>query len=512
MRLTILLGAALALGACRASEPPADDHAGHDHAGEHAAAPAGAPLHGSGPPGSPSDWCGGHGLPESKCTKCNPELIEKFKAAGDWCEEHGYPESACPTCNPQVRPGTSSGATAPDWCREHGLPESKCTRCNPDLVAGTKASGDWCPEHGYPESVCPICNPQPAPDAEQLYTGLQVRLRSEAVERAAGLSVTPARSAELASSVRAVARLAWDERSMAEVGAPVSGIVKEVHAVPGVPVEAGAPLFVLTSAQVGELRARLAGAKDRVSAARAEVSRQKQLQADLVGTARDVADAKRELAAAQAEQRATEAALAVAGGASATGDIVVTAPIAGVILDRAATRGAVVDAGASLATLVDPSTLWVLVDVPEGDASSVAVGHDMHITVAGSVWEARIEQVAPSVDFRTRTVRARATLDNPDGRLRAGQLARARIHVAPAERAVAVPRAAIQRVEDASLVFVRTAPQVYEPRVVRAVRRSEDLVQVTGNLTAGDEVVTAGAWLLRTEVVPGSIGAGCCGD
>lgn len=588
---TILLCAALALAACRASgeapAAPADEHAAHGHAspgnppaagppsssghgygppgsytdwcGGHAipesmctkcnkalvekfraagdyceehgfpesacptcnprtrpAPPAAEPArggHGFGPPGSHTDWCGRHGLPESMCTKCNRELVATFKAAGDWCDEHGFPESACPTCNPRTRPEPPGAApVAADWCREHGLPESKCTRCNADLVAGYKASGDWCPEHGYPESVCPICNPQPAPDAENLYAGLEVRLRSEAVERAAGLTVTPAREAELASSVRAVARLAWDERRMAEVGAPVSGVVKETHAVPGEPVEAGAPLFVITSAEVGELRARLAGAKERVAAARAEVARQKQLQADLVASARDVAEAKRELAAAQADQRATEAALAVSGGPAATGDVVVTAPMSGVVLERASTRGAVVQGGAILATLVDPATLWVLVDVPETDAASVAVGHDMHVTIGGSVWEARIEQVAPSVDFRTRTVRARATLDNPDGRLRAGQLARARIHVTPADRAVAVPRSAIQRVEDSTLVFVRTAPQVYEPRVVRAVRRSDDLVQITGSVAPGEEVVTAGAWLLRTEVVPGSIGAGCCGD
>lgn len=54
-------------------------------------------------PGSHEDWCGEHAVPESQCTKCNPELSAAFKATGDWCEEHGLPESHCLKCNPDLK-------------------------------------------------------------------------------------------------------------------------------------------------------------------------------------------------------------------------------------------------------------------------------------------------------------------------------------------------------------------------------------------------------------------------
>jgi hypothetical protein len=54
-----------------------------------------------------------------------------------------------------VRPGSYE-----DWCDEHQVPESQCTRCNPDLIAAFKATNDWCPEHGVPESQCLKCNPE----------------------------------------------------------------------------------------------------------------------------------------------------------------------------------------------------------------------------------------------------------------------------------------------------------------------------------------------------------------
>jgi len=54
-------------------------------------------------PGSYEDWCGEHQVPESQCTRCNPDLIAAFRATGDWCAEHGLPESQCLACNPNLK-------------------------------------------------------------------------------------------------------------------------------------------------------------------------------------------------------------------------------------------------------------------------------------------------------------------------------------------------------------------------------------------------------------------------
>lgn len=53
-------------------------------------------------PGSYEDWCGEHEVPESKCTRCDADLIAAFKATKDWCAEHGLPESQCHKCNPDL--------------------------------------------------------------------------------------------------------------------------------------------------------------------------------------------------------------------------------------------------------------------------------------------------------------------------------------------------------------------------------------------------------------------------
>src|SRR5690554_2129316 len=87
----------LTLTACDRSEDASDDSAN---------APTSSAETNDTRVADPHDWCGGHDIPESMCTKCNSELIEKFKAEGDWCAEHGFPESACPQCNPISPPSS----------------------------------------------------------------------------------------------------------------------------------------------------------------------------------------------------------------------------------------------------------------------------------------------------------------------------------------------------------------------------------------------------------------------
>jgi cobalt-zinc-cadmium efflux system membrane fusion protein len=462
-----------------------------------------------------------HGLPEALCTKCQPALAAVFQAKGDWCDEHGFPESFCPICNPNAKfPDVGPPASAPaDWCAGHGLPESKCTKCHPALVAEFQAAGDWCEEHGFPESVCPICNPLPAPPgAEQAaIEGRIVRLRSPDIEATAGIdTVTARRVHSTASAVECTARLAFHGDRVAEIHAIVPGIVRDIHVELGDRVESEAPLFELESTGVAEFQGDLKAARERVRTAKANLERQRELRSGdiTVVSARQVELAEQELAAAQAQASAARAALRMAGAtkAKSSGRYTLSAPIAGIVVHRPAVLGTFATEDTSLATIGDTSVMWALCDIPEGAASSIALGQTMHLTVEGnteSSFAGEITWIAAEVEPRTRTVTAHAEIPNPTGQLRANQFGHARIEASVPRTAVLVPRAAVQRVDEHEVVFVRTGQGVYEPRVVKR-HGDGDEVAVEGRIADGDEVVTTGAVLLRTEIMPGSIGAGCC--
>jgi hypothetical protein len=110
MRLVSVVVLALSLSVtlsvtagCSRESGDADRRAPAPAASERAPAPAAGHAATGVKPGSHEDWCGEHEVPESQCTRCNPDLIAAFKATGDWCAEHGLPESQCLACNPDLK-------------------------------------------------------------------------------------------------------------------------------------------------------------------------------------------------------------------------------------------------------------------------------------------------------------------------------------------------------------------------------------------------------------------------
>jgi cobalt-zinc-cadmium efflux system membrane fusion protein len=442
-----------------------------------------------------------------------------FKAKGDWCDEHGFPESYCPICNPDASPPDvgESPTPAADWCAGHGLPESKCTKCNPELTEGFKASGDWCPEHGFPESACPQCNPQPAPAGAEEATieARVVRFRSDDIERSVGLETVAAERSASASTVHCPAQIEFDADRIAEVRALVPGIVRQLRVEIGAQVQPGDPLVELESTRIGEIQGSLASARERVRTAEAHLARQRELRAQDVVSQRTVELAERELASAKADQRTAQTALRMTGasGSKTSGRYTIAAPIAGTVVRRPAILGQHAGAEESLATIADTSSMWALLDVPEADVGDIAIGQKIRVTLDGrgeghSV-DGELTWISAEVSPRTRAVKARAELPNPEGRLRANQFAHAEIEVGAQTATVVVPRGAVQRVGEHEVVFIRAAPGVYTPKVVQRSGQGSQ-VSITGDVKVGDQIVTTGAVLLRTEIMPGSIGAGCC--
>jgi cobalt-zinc-cadmium efflux system membrane fusion protein len=232
-----------------------------------------------------------------------------------------------------------------------------------------------------------------------------------------------------------------------------------------------------------------------------------------VSARKDVEDAARELAAAQAEHDAARAALAAAGAAGGSGGrYVLAAPFAGTVVARDAVAGRSAAPGQVLLEVADLSTLWARLEVPETEATRVRPGQRVSVRlegVAAAPREGTISRVGSAVDPVSRTVPARVELPNADRSLKAGMFVRASVALTADEETVVVPRDAIQRAEGRALVFVRTSERTFQPLAVSVGEAVGEEVAVTG-LSPGAEVVTSGAFLLKTEIMKDSIGAGCC--
>ncbi|MBX3465912.1 MAG: efflux RND transporter periplasmic adaptor subunit [Planctomycetes bacterium] len=470
----------------------------------------------------------------------SPRAHAPGAAPGEWCDEHGVAEADCFVCSPAL-------VQARGACAEHGVPAAMCTRCRPDLAAVFRSVGDWCREHALPESQCTPCRPARAPPAPErsltvvhdptgadrsarppsaacLTHTLRVRLKTPAVAREVGLEVVAAERRPFREVLTCNARVAWDADRFAHVAARAPGVIVSVAADLGRRVAPGDVLLTLDSAAVGEAETAVVEAAALAALWAKNHAREVDLAGRGVGTLRAVVDAETRqteahVALVRARQRLLNLGVeagrleALEAGARPGSLLTVKAPFAGEVVERHAVVGEVVQAGEALLVVADASRMWALIDVPEEEHPRVRPGQAVVVTVEaprGLAVAGKLDWVSPAVDPRTRTVTARAVLDNQDGRLRAHLFGKARVTLHQEDDVVLVPREAVQWEGCCNVVFVRQSDTVYEPRKVTLGCATPGAYEVLDGLEAGEPIVTTGSFLLKTEILKGSIGAGCC--
>jgi membrane fusion protein, heavy metal efflux system len=189
----------------------------------------------------------------------------------------------------------------------------------------------------------------------------------------------------------------------------------------------------------------------------------------------------------------------------------------GVVLSRDGVIGEAVAAGQPLFVVGDPSRMTVLVDVRQEDARQVEKGMLVRFYPDGDKAsasgerpkpvECRIDWVAPEVDPKTRIVKARAAVDNQDGRLRARAFGNAEIVLRAEGSFVAVPDEAIQWEGCSHIVFVRTSPTQFEVRRVKLGVRDGGYVQVVEGVKQGETIAVLGSHVLKSVLFRDLLGS-----
>jgi len=459
---------------------------------------------------------------------------------GDWCTTHDIAESACPFCNPGL-------VEEKGWCAEHDVAEALCWICNPAVIASYQAVGDWCGGHGLPESRCLDCNPGLAEAApilntdpeEHLDSGpryrrppsvtcttqlLTVTFERESIAEEAGLEFADVKVQPVSRTLECNAVLNYDGNRYARLSPQVGGLVQSATKDLGDMVEPGEVLAVVVSPAFGAAKAAYLQAQASEALWARNHAREKDLLDRGVATERDLLEAETSLAEwriakSHAEQELMGLGLSadqiaeVARTSDTTNEYRVTAPFAGVVVERQASVGELSDPSVPLFAVADVTRMWALLDVYETDIRDIRTGQPVVLHVEGLPGEAvagRITWVSAHLDPRTRTLQARAELENPDGALRANMFARAVVTVRDAQPTVVVPRAAVQWEGCCNVVFVQDSSTTFHPAKVFLGPTAGSMVEVRSGLQGGETVVTQGSFLLKTEILKGSIGAGCC--
>ena len=241
-------------------------------------------------------------------------------------------------------------------------------------------------------------------------------------------------------------------------------------------------------------RARAAEASSALAEAERQHRRVQELAAKDIASRAQQDQAQTALEAARSRLQAAQADLGAAE--RATADSRVTTRFAGVIGRRFVSRGEFVQPGQKLFELVSLDPVEVEFSLPESDASRLVLGLPLDVTVApypGEVFHATVSMISPTVDERTRTLRVKALLPNPDGRLRPGLFARTDLGIAKRENVVLVPEEAVLQRADGAVVFrVVDGGAKVERIVVSLGRIKSGEAEIASGLSAGDQVVVRG--------------------
>ena len=285
---------------------------------------------------------------------------------------------------------------------------------------------------------------------------------------------------------------------VAKVSAPIGGLI-DVSGVaqspsPGQRVSRGQVIALLTpslgegGAAYAEARAQLRGAED-------EHERATRLFAAEAVPQRRVHEAEIRL------QAAREALAGLGGGAlTAGGKIELRAPIGGVVTARNITPGSRVEAGAELFTIIDPSVVWLEVNVPAASAPLVgrASGATFQIEGLAPTFRApRTVSLGSIVDSLSRTVQVIYEIANPDGAIRVG--ANATVSVGTGRRldGVIVPTSAILDEDGRPIAYVQPDGETFEKRELTLGGIDGGFTLVLAGIAEGERVVTGAAYQVR---------------
>jgi membrane fusion protein, heavy metal efflux system len=321
----------------------------------------------------------------------------------------------------------------------------------------------------------------------------------------------------------------FDERRVTHIAPSSESLVRAVRVSLGQKVKAGEALIELESVALGEAQSQYLEARGALERARRAAERAESLRQEQIASEKEWLLARQEHEAAEIRARAARErlvrlglsgaeveALPSRGSSAGRGALVLRAPAAGVVLEMHAVPGELVRPDQAVLTVGDLSELWLWADLYEDQLGRVVAsekgGLRAGVTVKaypGEVFPGSVDFVGPTMDERTRTVKVRIAVKNPQGRLRAGMFAAVLLYLPGDEEALALPRAAVLADEGRSFVFVHRQGEYFMRRPVETGRASVDWVEVRTGLAGGETVVVDGAFLLKSDVLRSKMGAGC---
>lgn len=301
----------------------------------------------------------------------------------------------------------------------------------------------------------------------------------------------------------------WDEftgrvvaSEVVEIRPRVGGYLRDIAFEEGGIVRKGQRLFVVDTrpfeAQVARARAELARARSASDTARGERARADRL---IAAKAISREEYEQRIGGDRGAAASVQAAEAALQAAQLDLDYArIESPIDGRIGASALREGNLVEAGTLLTTVVALNPMFVYFDSDERaylkhGAATDGTRRSVRVAVGDEddfPHEGRLDFVDNQIDPNTATIRARAVLDNADGKLMPGLFARVRLIDGAEREALLIHDAAIMTDQDRKYVYAVSPDGKAIRKDVTLGGKIDGLRIVTGGLAPSDRIVVNG--------------------
>ena len=323
--------------------------------------------------------------------------------------------------------------------------------------------------------------------------------------KAAGIRLQTLQPTSLSEELRAPGEVVDSAYGTTLITPRVEALVVRRHARLGDEVRAGAPLATLASVEVSDAQADLRIAEQewrRVSALGREAV-----------AGRRITEAKVAVDRARAKARAYG--LPGTASGAVNGQFTLTAPHAGRITEDDFVVGQRIEPGKPLFRLVDESIVWVDAKLPPGTAPRIEAGSLATVVIGGERIAGKVLRSAHRTSDATRSATIRLEVPNQADRLHGGDFVEVYFNATAATDAdnasanqLAVPTDALVQLEGETVVFRRNAAGALEPVPVRTGDAIGDRTVIREGLKAGDTVVVAGAFAVKSQLLKAQLGEG----
>ena len=288
----------------------------------------------------------------------------------------------------------------------------------------------------------------------------------------------------------------------ASVASAVNGRIERVLVAPGQSVHLGQALMVMVSGDAASLSAEVSAAQATALAAEQAHARDEELADMGVVAQREAEISHAQALAASANARAARARAAAAGAPNASGRFNLTSPISGVVTSVAVGPGGFAAQGMVVAEVMNPDRIEIVFNAPSALAGQVRNGTPLSVTGPGGTFDAVITGVAVGADATSGAtlIRARPTTGRlpPAGSAVTGAI----ITGETTGGGLTVPTAAVQTVDGANVVFVRTSDG-FKATPVLVGRQASGRTEILRGLEGHERIASNNAFLLKAELAKG---------